>query len=208
MPDLEKADTRIQLICDKIRAETLDPAKQQAQEIIEQARREAERIMQAAHAEAEQHLRQTRKKLEDEKQIFHSALQQAGKQTIELLKQKIEQTLFNPALEQWMKEQLGDNASYARLIEVLVKAIQKEGTHTDLAVKIPEQFSVDAINAQLSKDILNSLKNQSVEIADFPGGIQVKLTAKNMVLDLSSKALEEVVSSFIRKDFRKIFFGN
>lgn len=207
MADLEKADARIQLICEKIRAETLDPAKEQAQEIIDQAKREAERIMQKAHAEAEQHLRQTKKSLEEERQIFNSALQQACKQTIELLKQKIEQSLFNPALQQWVVEQLGDNNNYAKLIDVVVKAIEKEGLQTDLSVKIPEKLDVSEINARLSQEIVNILKNRSVELSDIPGGIQVKLPGKNMVLDLSSTALEEIVSSFVRKDFRKLFFG-
>jgi len=207
MADLEKADARIQVICDKIRAETLDPAKEQAQEIIEQARKEAERIMQLAHQEADQHQRQSRKALEEERQIFNSALQQACKQTIELLKQKIEQSLFNPALQQWVIDQLGNEASYAKLVEVLVNAIEKEGINTDLSVKIPEKFNADDVNAHLSKEILKVLKTRAVELSDLPGGVQVKLPGKNMVLDLSSTALEEIVSSFIRKDFRKVFFG-
>lgn len=208
MNDLEKADTRIQVICDKIRSETLDPAKEQAQEIIEQARREAERIIHHAHNDAEGMLKETRKSLEEEKQIFQSSLEQASKQSIELLKQKIEQSLFNPNLEKWVKEQLGSAASYGTLIEALVKAIHKEGIKSELSVKIPQAFSADTINASLSEDVLKQLKNKSVTLSDLPGGVQVKILDKNMVLDISSKTLEEIVASFIHKDFRKVFFGS
>ncbi len=208
MPDLENADTRIQVICDKIRSETLDPAKEQAQEIIEQAKREAERILHHAHTDAERMVKETRKSLEEEKQIFQSSLEQASKQSIELLKQKVEQTFFNPNLEKWIKEQLGNASTYSTLIEALVKAIQKEGIKSELSVEIPKAFTANHINAELSQDVLKQLKNKSVTLSDLPGGVQVKILDKNMVLDISSKALEEIVASFIHKDFRKVFFGS
>lgn len=207
MPDLETADTRIQVICDKIRSETLDPAKEQAQEIIQNARQEAERILHRAHSDAEQMIKETKKALDQEKLIFESSLSQASKQSIELLKQHIEQSLFNPALEQWVKNQLGDEKAYATLIEALVKAIHNDGIKTELTVKIPQAFSPDTINAHLSQEILKQLKGHSVELSNIPGGIQVKVLQKNMVLDISSKALEEIIGSFIHKDFRKVFFG-
>lgn len=207
MVDLDKADVRIQVICDKIRSETLDPAKEKAQEIIEQARIEAERILHHAGKDAEEMVKAAKKSLEEEKQIFQSSLEQASKQAVELLKQKIEQALFNPALEHWIKEQLGSASSTSKLVEALVKALNKEGIKADLAVAIPKEFSADKINAELSEDVLKRLKNNSVELSDIPGGIQVKVSGKNMVLDLSSNALEEIVGSFIHKDFRKIFFG-
>jgi len=208
MPELEQADTRIQVICDKIRTETLDPAKEQAQEIIENARREADRILQHAHGERERIVKETRKSLDEEKQIFESSLEQASKQSIELLKQKIENSLFTPSLEKWVKEHLGNAKSYASLVEALVKALNKEGIKTELGVLIPQSFTTDAINAELAQDILQQLKNRSVELSDLPAGVQVKVSGKNMVLDISGKALQDIVASYIHKDFRKIFFGS
>lgn len=208
MTDLEKADLRIQVICEKIRSETLDPAKEQAQEIVDQARREADRILHAAQTHAEQLIKEAKKSLEEENQIFQSSLEQAGKQTVELLKQSIEKALFHPGLQQWIKNELGNASSYAKLIDVLVKAIEKDGLRAELSVKIPQEFTADQINAQLSQAILERLKNHSVELSDLPGGIQVKIIGKNMVLDLSLQTLEEIIVSFIHKDFRKIFFGS
>ncbi|MCE5293861.1 MAG: hypothetical protein LLF94_04535 [Chlamydiales bacterium] len=207
MPELEKADSRIQIICDKIRSETLDPAKEQAQEIIENARKEAERILQQAHTEAEHIQKESRKALDIEKQIFTSSLEQASKQSVELLKQKIETSFFNPNLCSWVKEQLGDAKSHARLIDALVTALNKDGINTELSVSIPKSLTANAVNSQLSENILKQLKNKTVTEADINSGVQVKVLDKNMVLDVSSKALEEIIASFIRKDFRKVFFG-
>jgi V/A-type H+-transporting ATPase subunit E len=206
MTDQERADQRIQAICEKIRYETLDPAKEQAQAILDQAKRERELILQQARQEAESLQKETRALLHEEKQVFQSSLQQACKQTLEHLMQKIEESLFNPALENWIKEQLGDAKAYARLIEVLISAIQKEGTQTNISVVVPKNFSSDAINAQLSQKIRETLKDGSVEVGDLGGGIKIRINGKKMTLDLSQETLREIVSSFIRKDFRKIFF--
>ena len=208
MVELERAETRIQVICDKIRSETLDPAKEQAQEIIENARKEAERILHQANKDAEHMVKETRKSLEEEKQIFQSSLEQASKQSIEMLKQKIEESLFNPTLEKWIKDHLGNASSYGSLIDALVKAIQKDGIKSDLTVQIPKAFKADEINAELSQNIIKQLKDHSVELSDLPGGVRVKILGKNMVLDLSSKALQDIVASYIHKDFRKVFFGS
>lgn len=207
MPDLERSDQRIQAICDKIRNETLDPAKEQAQEIIEQAHREAEQIRLHARQEANKIQSDMQRAMQEEKQIFISSLQQASKQAREELMQKIEESLFNPALASWVEKELGGASSHTKLIEVLIEAIQKEGIRADISVKIPKAFSPDEINASLSKEILDSLKGRSVQVSDVGAGVQVRMEGKKMVLDLSAKALEELIASFIRKDFRKVFFS-
>ena len=207
MTELEKADLRIQEICEKIRSETLDPAKEEASAILETAKIEADRIIAAAKQKAEEIHQKLQKSLDEEKQIFASSLEQACKQTQEQLKLKIEDRFFNPALSKWVQEQLGNAQNHAKLIEVLVQALQKEGIRSELSVLVPKKFTSDQINAELSQDILQVLKNQTVELSDIAAGVRVKVIDKHMVLDLSSKALEDLVSSFIRKDFRKVFFN-
>ena len=207
MTDLEKADLRIQVICEKIRNETLDPAKEEANNIVALAKRDAELILGQARREAEKLQDELKKSLEEEKLIFESSLQQASKQTLEQLKVKIEQTLFNPQLGTWVQEQLGSAKDHAKLIEVLVEAIGKEGTHAELSVLVPQKFSADTITAHLSEKVLDRLKDHTVQLADLPAGVQIRLMGKNMVLDLSASALEEIIASFVRKDFRKVFFS-
>ena len=50
------------------------------------------------------------------------------------------------------------------------------------------------------------LKSSSIEVSDIKGGVKVSLKGKHMSLDISDSALRELVASFVRKDFRKIFF--
>jgi V/A-type H+-transporting ATPase subunit E len=204
--ELEKANERIQAICEKIRMETLKPAQEQAKEIIEQAKKEAEQIRQQMQQEAKRAAEELKKSLEAEKLRFLASLEQSGKQVFELLKQKIEHALFNPALSQWVEEQLGTVDQQAKLIEVLIAAIRKEGTSTNIRALIAKHFSPDEINARLGKQILETLKNHSVELGDIEGGVQIRLVDKNVMIDLSKKVLEELLASFVRKDFRKLIF--
>lgn len=207
MVELEQADLRIQEICEKIRNETLDPAKEEASTIVEAAKIEAERIIAEAKLKADEQLVILQKNLEQERQVFASSLEQACRQTLEQLKLKIEERFFNPALYAWIETELGNAESHTKLVEVLVEALHKEGIRSELSVLIPKKFTAAEINSRLSETILNSLKNRSVELSDISAGIQVKVVDKHMMLDLSTKALEDLVSSFIRKEFRNVFFN-
>jgi len=207
MSELEKAHERIQAICEKIREETLDPAKQAAEEIIVEAKKEAERIREHARHEAQKIFEETKRSIEEEKRIFTSSLEQASKQTIELLKQKIESSLFNPTLEKWLNNEMGGAKEHAKLIDALITSINKTGLQTDLSVVIPQCFTPDEIISALEKTIAKQLKEGSVEVGDIKSGIRVTIKNKHMMLDLSDSTLREIVSSFIRKDFRKIFFA-
>lgn len=206
MTELERADLRIQEICDKIRNETLEPAKEEANDVLEKARQEANRIIAEAKQKAHEVRSALQKTLEEDRRVFDSSLVQACKQTIEHLKLKIEEHFFNPQLANWIATELGGESEHAKLLDVLINALEKEGTGSQLSALIPKKFSADAINAKLSESILNCLKEKSVELADLPAGVLVKVINKHMVLDLSSSALVDIVASFIRKDFRQVFF--
>ena len=207
MSDLEKAQERINAICEKIREETLTPAKQEAEQILDVAKGEAERIKSQARAEATKILEDAKRSLEMEKQIFTSSLEQAAKQALEVLKQKIELTLFNPALEKWVVAHMGGAKEDAKLIETLIAAILSEGIKTDLSIKIPQAFTPEEIISSISGKILKELKDGAIEVSDMKGGVKVSLKGEHMSLDLSDTALRELIATFVRKDFRKIFFA-
>ena len=83
MRSLEKGQDKIQKICDKLRHDTLEPAEEEAQQILKEARKKAESIKAEAERHAEQLVKQARGQIEQERNVFHSSLHQAAKQTIE-----------------------------------------------------------------------------------------------------------------------------
>ncbi len=59
----------------------------------------------------------------------------------------------------------------------------------------------------LAHEILEKLKEKSVLIGSFTGGIEVKLHRENITLDMSDDALKELMANYIRKDFRELIFS-
>lgn len=208
MKSLEKGQDKIQKICDKIRRETIEPAQQEAQSIIEEAKSKADEIIHEAEKHKEDLIKQARAQIDQERNVFHSSLHQAAKQTIESLRQEIEQKFFNEELQTLLSKPLSDSKLIAELINGIVKAIEKEGLATDIGVVIPRNVSADDVSALLLDGVRKRLKDKQIEIGHFNGGIQVKLLGKKMTLDLSDQALKELLSNYVRKDFRQLLFGH
>lgn len=207
MRTLEKGQDKIQKICDKLRRDTLEPAEQEGQQILKDARKKAESIKIEAERHADQLLNHARSQIEQERNIFHSSLQQAAKQTLEGLRQEIEHKLFNDELQHLLDNQLVDPKIVADIINGIVQAVEKEGLTTDLSVVIPRIVSPDDVSALLLDGVRKRLKGKVLEIGGFAGGARVKLLGKKLTIDLSDQAIKELIANYMRKDFRKLIFG-
>lgn len=206
MENLETGKDKIKKICDILKKETLQPAKQEAQQIVEVAGQEAHQIIRDAEAKAEQILNEAKAKMEKEKELFRSSLTQACRQGLEALRQDIENKLFNSGLDDWLQKNTADPAVGAKLISALVQAIEKEGISADFSAIVPAQVPADKVNAALGQDIIDKLKEKSVVVGDFIGGVQLKLHDRKLTLDVSDDALKELLGHYIRKDFRELLF--
>jgi V/A-type H+-transporting ATPase subunit E len=72
---------------------------------------------------------------------------------------------------------------------------------------IPQGVSPKQVTELLAKGVLERVKENNIVLGNFSGGVQVKLSEKNMTVDISEEALKEVVARYVRKDFRKLIFG-
>lgn len=208
MKNLENGEEKIQQICDAIRKETLEPALRDAQKIIDEANLKAEKIIQDAQAKAESHTAEARRTIDQEKNVFQSSLSQAVKQSLESLRQDIETKLFNDQLQDILQKPASNPKVIADLINAIIKAIEKQGIETNLAAIIPASVPAKEVNELLLEEVVKRLRNKSVEVGNFAGGAQVKLTGKNMTIDISDTALKELLSNYVRKDFRKLILNS
>lgn len=208
MKSLEKGQDKIQKICEKLRHETIEPAKQDAKNIIAEAKKNAEDIIAEAERQAEQLIKQARGQIEQERNVFHSSLQQAAKQGLEALRQDIEQKFFNEELQSVLDKELANPKLIADLINGLVTAVEKEGLSTDLSVVIPRHVSADEVSLLLLDSVRKKLKNKPIEIGHFAGGVQVKLHGKKMTVDFTDQALKELLANYVRKDYRQMIFSH
>ena len=207
MKTLEKGQDKIEKICAILRDETIEPAQKEAQQIIGKAKQQAEQIVNEAHQAAEKLHTHAKSSIEQEYKVFQASLQQASKQSLEILRQTIENKFFNENLAELIEKGTSDLNLIANLINALVKALEKEGMAANLTALVSNTISPRQLNELLTQNALKNLKENSVEIGNFKGGVKVKLSHKKVTIDISEEALKELLATYVvRKDFRKMIF--
>lgn len=208
MKGIDTGKDKVKKICEILRRETLDPAIGEAEQIIHSAKEQAENIIESARKEAARMIEQARVEIERQKNVFESSLSQACKQSIEALKQSIEEKLLDRELASLLTKHTQDPKVLANLISAAVKAIEKEGIDALLSVYVPAAVPARSVNLLLGQELLDRLKEKSVLIGPMTGGIQIKLHKENITVDITDAALKELVAGYIRKDFRAMIFGS
>ena len=207
MRSLEKSHEKMQKICDQIRKDTIEPAKQEAEEMLSTARKRAEELIRAGEHQAAKLVEQAKKQIAQEQAVFRSSLEQAAKQTVETLRQEVEEKFFSEEIATLITSPLRDPKVLADLTNALEHAIEKEGLSADFSVVIPKLVSADDITPLLLESVAKRLKEHPLQIGAFQGGIQVKLRDKKMVLDVSDSVLIAILADYVRADFRHCIFG-
>lgn len=205
---LETRDEKIEKICDILRKETIEPAKSEAEKIINAAKEKAEEIIREARANSEEILAEAQRAIEQKNNVFQSSLEQAAKQSLETLRQSIELKLFNEEFYPLITRHTANPQVIANLINALIKAIEKDGLSVNLTAFIPATLSVDEVNRLLGEQTLKKLKEKSVVLGNFSGGVKIRLNDKKVTLDITDAELAELLRRFVRKDFRKLLFAD
>jgi len=207
MKGLESGKDKVRKICDVLKRETLEPAKQEAEEIVAIARRAGDEILADAQAVAEKMIEEARQEIEKHKAIFKASLAQACRQSIDALKEKIETKLFNPELAHLIAKPVQDPKVVAQMITAVVKAIERDGLECDLSAAIASTVPAREVNELLASQVIEKLKEKGVLLSAIGGGVEIKLVQDNVTIDLTDATLRELVANYIRKDFREFIFG-
>jgi V/A-type H+/Na+-transporting ATPase subunit E len=207
MKSLDKREDKIQQICNQLRREAIDPAKSEAEQIIEQARKKGEALIDQATEDAKQMVRNTQMALENERKVFKSSLEQSAKQALEALRQEIQQKFFSENLAQVIEKSLNDPQVIAQLINGLVKDVEKKGIDTDVEVMISKQISAKSLNELLLAEVREKLKKEPISLDGLVAGVKVSLVNKHMTLEITDQTLKELLAKYIRKDFRQMLFN-
>ncbi|NGX60726.1 MAG: V-type proton ATPase subunit E [Chlamydiae bacterium] len=207
METLERGKDKIKEICAILKNETLQPAQEEAQKVIELAEQEAHQIIRRAESQGEEILQKAQEKMEKEKKLFQSSLKHACDQGKEALRQDLMETLFQKELVDWVEKQTQDPEVGAKLLQALIEGVEKEGLSVDFSAFVAKSVPSEKVNALLGQKLLERLREGSVTVADFVGGVQLKLHDRKLTLDLSDQAIVELLAKYIRKDFRQLLFG-
>ena len=206
MVNLQDGKGKVQQICDILRKETIEPAQANAEALVKEGQAQARAIIAEAQAEAANIVNKAKLDMQKQQNIFESSLAQAASQTLAMLRQDIEKHIFNNSLVEAVEQASKDPQAVAKLIESIVSAVAKEGLSQDLTVLIPKSLSKEAFNAHLVQSILDKLSRASMEVANFVGGVKIRLNDKKMTIDISDATLKEMLANYLRKDFRKLLF--
>lgn len=207
MKGLETGKDKIQKICDVLRSETLEPAKQEAREIIENARLQASEIVKEAQKKAEELLKAAGEDIQEKGKVFQASLQLACRQGLEQLKQKIEEKLFDQQLSELVVHEMADPKLIAHLIDSFMKSMEEKGIEEEFVAVIPKNISPRSINLLIGSQILERLQKQTVVVGDFAGGVQIQLKGRQITIDISDATVRELIAAYIRRDFRDMIFS-
>jgi len=147
MKGLESGKDKIQKICDALRKETLEPAKQEAREIVENAHLAASELIHEAKKKAEEVLKKAEREIEEKRKVFESSLALACRQGIEQLKQKIEEELFSRELAEFVEREMGDPKTVAHILNAFLKTMDEQGVDDEFVAVIPKSIPPRSITS-------------------------------------------------------------
>ncbi len=208
METSEHGQDKVKKICEALKNETLDPARREAEIIVKDANIKAEKLIANAKEKGAEMIAEAKKKIAQEKATFESALKMGARQTVESLKQIVEKEFFNKELTKLIDGEMKKPEVVAKLVEAIVKAIDKEGIEADLEAIIPKSISAESVNSALGSAIIDRLKAKGVVLGEIEGGAEVKMLDAHLTLDISDEALKNLLADYIRDDFRELIFNN
>jgi V/A-type H+-transporting ATPase subunit E len=203
---LETAENKIQEICEKIRKDTLDPARVEAHLMIESAEKRAEQIVEEAKREAESSRAETKKDFQNQLSVHEVGLDLAVKQAVSKLKQEV-MKIFHKELGRLVTKEVQEPHVIAKMLTALLGALEKDGIKGDINVLLPKILSVEALFENLTGEIKKKLEKETIAIGDFAGGIALKLLDHKIMIDMSDKALKELLVSYASEELKEKIFN-
>lgn len=200
---------KLDQLCRKLKDKTLEPALSEAQKIKDEAQLFAKGLIDQAHKERDQIIASAQTELDRQKKAFESALETAKTQVISGLQQEIETAVFNPEIKTLIVHELKDEKLLKKIIEALVvcaKDTVEKGAHIG-DLMLSKGLSEETVAKVVSQKTLEAVKGKVIQLPAIQGGAKLKIEEKNLTLDLSDEAIEELLFSYMRKEFRDLVFN-
>ncbi len=207
MKGLETGKDKIQKICDSLRKETLEPAKQEAREIVENSHLQAAEVVSEAQKKAAAMIQAAEIEIDEKRKVFQASLNLACRQGIEQLKQKIEKELFDKELANLVGKEMAEPKIIANLLNAFMRSMEEKGVEEDFVAVIPKGISPRSINELLTSKTLEKLRNQSIQVGDFAGGVQIQMKGRQITIEITDAVVRELIAQYIRRDFRDLVFN-
>lgn len=217
-----KETSGVQELIDKLKNQGVSEGQKQAEQILKEAHNKASQILSQAQGEADKLLSKTRHTLEVERKSSHEAIKTAFRDTEIALRSKVREA-FSAHLKRLVSLQLEDKDFIKELVLAIASVKTDEiAQASQVEVLLPSKiFEADENGTHLSKDgkkrmqhlvlgITDGMLREGIELkssTDVKGGIKVRLTGKDIELDLTDEAFTDLLLKYLLPRYREIVSG-
>jgi V/A-type H+-transporting ATPase subunit E len=212
----------VESLIERLRNEGVANGRAEAERIIQEAKDDAAAIRSKAQEEADRIVTQARNEASNLEQAGHQALQVAARDTALDLRNRLEQR-FAGEVRHLVREETEREEFLEKLIlEVAGRTREEAATSEKAEVLLPEKAAgLDDLTKDPNKMrdtplghfatlVTRSLLRQGVTLAtsrDLKSGIKVRLIDKGIDLDLSDKAIGDLLLQHLQPRFRALLEG-
>ncbi|MBI5274376.1 MAG: hypothetical protein HY860_04915 [Chlamydiales bacterium] len=207
MTQIDTGNEKIKKICDVLKAQTLDPAKEEAKKIIEIAKKEAEKIVKEAKEKSAQLITIAETECEDKKRLMEASLKLASRQAVSSLRQKISQDLFSKEFSLIVKQVMQKPSIIAKAIEAAIGQVGHGKEFSDILIELPKVVSPDQIIQELTQTIKDKLSKQQLQIGDIESGVVIHKQHDNIAIDLTEESATQLLGRYITEHLQQYIFS-
>lgn len=206
MKAIDTGNDKVRKLCEVLQRDTLDPAKGEAAKIVEHAHEEAKRIVEEAKGHAKEIIEEARQRIEQEKQVFETAVALSARQAISSLQQDVEKVILEKGFNALVEKEIASPMATGRLLEALVDAVKEAGLDGSILAVLPAHLKKEEVLSAMSEKAVQAIQDMHSE-PSLKAGVRLKIQDKNLVLDFSGQVIKELLSTYVREDFRKRIFN-
>lgn len=223
MADLPKGPSGVQELIGRLRDEGVKAGKQEAERVLQEARKQADQIVAQAKAEADEIRNQARSEIEADETAAREAIQLAFRDTGLRLGSEVK-AAFAAHIRRLVSMELQDKDFLRQLILFFFgRAIPKATKDKPVEVLLSDElFVTEEKGTRLLSDegrerlrhfvlgISGEMLRGGVDLkpsGDNNGGMRVRLVGEDLEIDLSDKALSELLLSYLIPRFQAIVAG-
>jgi len=200
-------EQKLQQLLERIRAEGVEKAQQEADELLAKAREKADRILAEAEKKAASLKKEAEKEAADHRQNVEAELKLSVQQSVDALQQRIAGLVTMQAIGQPVEEAFQDADFIKKLIDQLVQkwSPEEDGLSLDLAEGYGQEL-LDYFAGQSRKTMQNGLDIKPT--SSMRDGFRLGPQDDRYVLSFQSEDFKQFFAEYLRPHTRTLLFDN
>lgn len=208
MPETNQTSSKaVERICKVLKSETIDPAKKEANEILNQAKMRAEEIIETAEKQAKEIINDSEQKVIDQRKIFVDEIKHIAKETIRKLHDEVLQ-LFSKDFKQRIADSANNPNYIAKAIESILDALKKEGINANMEAYVSKHVAVESVAKELAVDVVKQLDDgKLLKVGDHAGGCSILIKDEQLSISLTEVQLNDILKDQVQHELETLLFG-